>query len=84
MSDSPQPSKTARPRWTAGAIAVLVIGLLILIPSGLCTGLLGIGELVSGTNTAVSNLFEDLLYGGPLILLGALLVYGAFRMRRKP
>ena len=35
-----------KPRWTGASIALLVIGLLILVPAGLCTVLVAMDELV--------------------------------------
>ena len=83
------PPKAGRPHWTAGAIAVLVIGLLILVPSGLCTGVFGFGALYemmtasSNNSEATSILAAALVIGGLPIALGAILVFVAFQMRRR-
>jgi hypothetical protein len=34
--------KQPQAHWTAGSVALIVIGLVILIPSGLCTTVIGI------------------------------------------
>jgi hypothetical protein len=36
------PPQQGKPRWNAISIALFVIGLLILVPSGLCTALIGV------------------------------------------
>lgn len=83
---SPETPKP-RLRWTANAIALLVIGLLILIPSGLCTAGFGIMALVDFLNypensDGASFVAEAVIVGGPFILVGAALVYGALRARK--
>ena len=68
-------------RWTGVSIAFLVVGLLILVPSGLCTALLGGATLIEDADPA--GLFAVLLYGAVPIALGAALVYAGFNMRRR-
>lgn len=81
----PQPPPR-KPHWSALAITLLVIGLLILIPSGLCTGVFGAGALydmfTSSSSEGASILLEALMIGGIPIAIGAALVYAAFRVRR--
>lgn len=80
---TPDPPK--RLRWTAGAIALLVLGLLILIPSGLCTaamGVLSIASLGSG-NDEWGAILPPMIIGLPFIALGAGLIWLARRLRRK-
>ncbi|MFL5237507.1 MAG: hypothetical protein ACJ8EL_07875 [Rhizomicrobium sp.] len=83
---APPPKLSAR-RWTAGAVAVLVIGLLILIPSGLCTGIFGVGALygmIAGpSNQRFSLLLEVLTIGTLPLAIGGGLVFLAFKMRKK-
>jgi hypothetical protein len=80
------PPKPHPPRWGALAITLLVIGLLILVPSGLCTGIFGIGALydmmTSSSNEGVSILIEALMIGGIPLAIGAALVYAAFKVRK--
>jgi hypothetical protein len=83
MSQQPPPPRT-RPRWTVISIALLILGLLILIPSGLCTALLGGSIIVEGLpNGDLSGIPIVLLYGGPPIAVGAALVWAAFKARRR-
>jgi uncharacterized membrane protein HdeD (DUF308 family) len=80
-----EPRQTPQRHWTAGAVALLVIGLVILVPSGLCTAYLGImGILYGGNSSETSDLLTmALLYGGPFVFLGALFVYLGFRIRKQ-
>jgi hypothetical protein len=81
-----QPPPPRPPRWGALAITLLVIGLLIAVPSGLCTGIFGIGALydmmTSSSNEGISILVEALMIGGIPLAIGAALVYAAFKVRR--
>jgi hypothetical protein len=59
------------------AIALVVIGLLILIPSGLCTTLMG-------SQASQRDLGVVLSVGGPFILIGAgLLFFGVVALRNR-
>jgi hypothetical protein len=67
-----------------GGMALIIIGLLILIPSGLCTaffGAMSIWETISG-GTGLSVLPEALMFGAPFIVVGALLFYAGRRLRK--
>jgi hypothetical protein len=71
-------------------IAILVVGLLILIPSGLCTGIFTIYPIVQfmmnpHTANPPLDFFQlALLVGGPFVLLGGFLVWlGISRLRRR-
>jgi hypothetical protein len=77
MSQPAQPPP--RKRWTSGAVALFALGLLILVPSGLCTAAVGIWMLWSEGYFVIPGM---VLVGGPLILLGALLLTLGLRMRR--
>ena len=69
-------------RWTGVSIALFVLGLLILLPSGLCTAILGASALFEGLGTAdIGALFAVLLTGGIPAGIGAALVYAAFKIR---
>jgi hypothetical protein len=74
-----------RKRWGGLAITLLVIGLLIVVPSGLCTGIFGVGALydmmTSSSAEGFSILVEALMIGGIPLAIGAALVYAAFKAR---
>jgi len=64
---------------------LLVIGLLIVVPSGLCTGIFGVGAIydmmTSSYTEGVSVLMEALMIGGIPLAIGAAMVYAAFKVR---
>jgi hypothetical protein len=68
-------------------MALIIVGLLILISSGLCTAVFGGGALLdmfSGSGTGLDILPEALLFGGPFILIGlGLFHWGRVLRRRK-
>lgn len=77
-----------------GTVALIVVGLVILIPSGLCTGIVALGPLFSAIINAqgfgqgivgmMSTLPIALLFGGPFIAAGAAIVRtGMKRMRER-
>jgi hypothetical protein len=88
------PDPSPKSRWTAGAVALIVIGLVILIPSGLCTTAIGIGYVIEMFTYQRQNLVTILtgalptalllpaLIGGPFIALGAYLVHLGWRRRK--
>lgn len=69
------------------AIALIVVGLLILIPSGLCTGAMAIFSLqgaLSGRGSSVIGVAGMVLaIGGPFVAIGGVLTWLGFRMRRR-
>jgi hypothetical protein len=85
----PPPQEPSRPPRRGASIALIGIGLLILIPSGLCTAAFGIGFLSDLSSNRQTEPFEQGLIwavpmiGGPPIAIGvALLVWGLRRDRR--
>ncbi len=90
MSDPPvtPPPAIARrqPHWTALAITLLVIGLLIAIPSGLCTGVFGVGAIydmmTSSSSEGANILMMALMVGGIPLVVGIGLVAVAFSLRK--
>jgi hypothetical protein len=67
----------------AGSIVILVIGLLILVPSGLCTGFFAFAPLFTGGSGDSGLLGLALLIGGPFVAVGiALVLWGIRRLRR--
>jgi hypothetical protein len=71
-------------KWTGATLALFMIGLLILIPSGLCTGVFGLIALSQGAgDDMIGVLLEAVVFGGPFILLGGGLVYAALQLRKR-
>ena len=68
---SPQP----KPSWPGASLRLFIVGLLILVPSGLCTALFIIGYPPAG--------FFFLLFGAVPMGAGALLVWGALKARHR-
>jgi hypothetical protein len=83
-------SEPAATNKTASGIAFLVLGLVFLVPSGLCTGVFGGGALLEmlahpeNGNDAWSILAMALIFGGPFIAVGYLLVRVGIRNLRGP
>jgi hypothetical protein len=77
-------TEAGRRRWGAVSIALLILGLLILVPSGLCTALVGgsilIESLPHGDLSAIPIV---LIYGGVPVAMGAAVVWVAFKARRR-
>ena len=87
---APQPGPSAPPRYSAsGTVALLLIGLLFLIPSGLCTGVFGGGALIDAfvnpqnAGDSLSMILAAALFGGPFIAVGGVLVWIAIRRLRQ-
>ena len=82
MSHEPAPRRKSR--WTGVSIALLVLGLLILVPSGLCTAILGGSIIIEGLPYGdLSAIPIVLIYGDVPVAMGAVLVWGAFKARRR-
>jgi hypothetical protein len=66
----------------------LIIGLLFLIPSGLCTGIFGGGALLDAfvnpqnASDSLSMIFAAALFGGPFIAVGGVMVWIAVKRLR--
>jgi len=77
-------SEATPPRWTGAAIALLILGLLILLPSGLCTVVVGGSIIIEGLPYGdLSGIPIVLIYGGVPVAMGAVLVWGALKARRR-
>lgn len=78
------PPLQSKPRWTGISVALFVIGLLILVPSGLCTALVGIpfafGGFAAGDGAMMFNI---LMVGVVPMAIGAALVYAGLKSRRR-
>jgi len=84
MSEPQHQEQQPSPGRMAGGLALIVIGLLILIPSGLCTALFGgasIFEMLRG-GSGLNVLPEALMVGGPFILIGFVLFRVGVTLRR--
>ena len=83
------PDPAPKPHYSAGGTAaLLIIGLLILIPSGLCTGFFGVGALIEtftnpqNADDTLSTIVLALMYGGPFIAGGGVMVWIAVKRLR--
>jgi hypothetical protein len=84
-----QPDPGAKRTYSvAGTVALLLIGLLFLIPSGLCTAILGGGALLDAfvhpenSGDSLSAIVMVAMVGGPFVAVGAVLVwFGVKRLR---
>ena len=83
--EGPLSPASARPHWTALSLVLFIIGLLILVPSGLCTGIGGIVALFGNDNVqdALAMLLMVLVYGALPVAIGAVLVYAGLKARRR-
>jgi hypothetical protein len=79
----------AKPKYNvAGTAAMLIIGLLVLVPSGLCTGFLGGGALIGAildpneASEGLSTFVMALVIGGPFVAAGVALVWLAVKRMR--
>jgi hypothetical protein len=84
MPETPKPKGSL----TGAGIALVVIGLLMLVPSGLCTGVLGImgaAEAIGRNNWSdlFQGLTEALSFGFVPILLGSVLLWAGLQLRKK-
>jgi hypothetical protein len=84
-----QPDPSGGPKYSAaGTAALMIIGLLFLVPSGLCTGILGGGAVIDALThpenfgDSISMVVTVAIFGGPFVAFGAVLVwFGVRRMR---
>jgi hypothetical protein len=84
-----QPELGPKRRYNvAGTVALLLIGLLFLVPSGLCTAILGGGALLDAfvhpenVSDSVSMIVTVAIVGGPFVALGAVLVWFSVKRMR--
>jgi hypothetical protein len=69
------PPQQSKPRWPGASLALFIIGLLILVPSGLCTAIFIVGYPPAG-------LFF-FLFGAVPMGAGGVLMWGALRARKR-
>jgi hypothetical protein len=77
----PEPKK----HNVAGGIALLMIGLVILIPSGLCTGIMAgaaIWSMFASPASGLTLLPTALTVGGPFVAVGSVLVWQGIKRLR--
>jgi hypothetical protein len=79
--DPQQPQR--RPHWTFISVALFMLGLLILIPSGLCTALMGSFMVVENSNFDPSGILLLLLFGGIPMAAGAVLIWAGLKARTR-
>ena len=84
-----QPDPSAKPRHSAaGTAALMIIGLLFLVPSGLCTGIFGGAALIDmlshprGEDYASGILVTAFIVGTPFIAIGGTLLWLAIKRMR--
>jgi hypothetical protein len=82
MSPETPPDQGKR-RWNGVSIAIFVLGLLILVPSGLCTGLGLVFALSPYGIRNPSMIGLSLTIGGLPMAIGIALVYAGLKSRRR-
>lgn len=85
-----QPSPDPKPHYSAGGIAALiVIGLLLLVPSGLCSAAIGIGAIYGmiaqpqNAGDALNFIPMIVIVAGPFIVGGAAMLITGIRRARE-
>jgi hypothetical protein len=84
MAQPDPQTRTSRPRWTFISVALFILGLLILVPSGLCTAVFGGMILVEPGGSAgelLSIVLMVLMFGVVPMAVGALLVWAGLKAR---
>ena len=71
-----------RGQLTAGGCALLTLGLLILLPSGLCTAIMGFAVITEGLGNDLEGL-NFLITFLLVAVIGAGLVYAGLHLRKK-
>jgi hypothetical protein len=84
MSQPDLEAQTSRPRWTLISVALFILGLLILVPSGLCTVVFGGMILIEpggSPGELLSISLMVLMFGVVPMAVGALLVWAGLKAR---
>lgn len=77
-------------RRTGLSIALICLGLLILVPSGLCSAVFGVGFLMDAAQPGETGAYARgflwlvLVLGGPPVAVGAALLVWGMRRDRRP
>jgi hypothetical protein len=84
MTEALPGGPAAPPRRTAGAVALIALGSLILVSSGLCTSVFGVALLsyASDLDELLRTVALLLACGGPPIAIGAVLLWLGLRRPR--
>jgi hypothetical protein len=80
--EKPNPAPSTEPSFIE-AIALIVVGLLIFVPTGLCTGVLFFGPLVEATMSSRFNggvSIVPLIIGGPFVFGGGFILWNGVRL----
>jgi hypothetical protein len=81
--DPTETPKNSRLHWTVASVALLVIGLLIVVPSGLCTAL-GLTYVISTQRGGdVSMAMMIVTMGGIPLAFGTALIFIGLKVRRR-
>ena len=84
MSQPDPQTQPSRPRWTFISVALFILGLLILVPSGLCTVIFG-GMILIQPDGSPGELLSIglmvLMFGVVPMAVGALLVWAGLKAR---
>ena len=73
MSDN-HPPQQSKPSWPGASLALFILGLCILVPSGLCTAIAIVAYPL--------GILVFLMFGGIPMAMGGALIWGALRARR--
>ena len=76
----PPPTQQGPLRWTFISVALFVLGLLIIIPSGLCTAFLGVFMFAEADSSGILLL---LMFGGIPMAAGAVLMWAGLKARSR-
>lgn len=90
QTETPEPKYPPPTGGGAGAVALFIIGVLIVLPSGLCSAVLGVGAIYA-LFTEPQTLAKDFSDVFPFaavsiffLIIGILLVRAAFRAKKNP
>jgi uncharacterized BrkB/YihY/UPF0761 family membrane protein len=86
MSQPDPQTQPSRPRWTFISVAMFILGLLILVPSGLCTVVFG-GMILIQPDGSPGEILSIglmvLMFGVVPMAVGGLLVWAGLKARSR-